>query len=122
MRIAAPPRPQRAVLYLVDRPGALQSYIVAGGPAPARNADDEIGINTFNNVFGGSFNSRINMNLREDKHWSYGAGSGLDGRLGPRTFRAIASVQTDKTKESVVEMAKELRQMPETIRAEALLP
>ncbi len=79
--------------------------------APQRNADDEIGISAFNTVFGGAFTSRINMNLREDKHWSYGARSMLTGQRGPRTFRAQAPVQTDKTKESMAELAKEMREV-----------
>ena len=52
--------------------------------------------------------SRINMNLREDKHWSYGARTLLSGARGQRPFMAYAPVQTDKTKESLVEMEKEL--------------
>ena len=61
-----------------------------------------------NSVLGGNFTSRINMNLREDKHWSYGARSMLMDARGPRLFFAYASVQTDKTKESVQELQREL--------------
>ena len=64
-----------------------------------------------NNILGGQFTSRLNMNLREDKHWSYGAGSFLMGARGQRPFIAYAPVQSDKTKESIVEMAKELNQV-----------
>jgi len=53
--------------------------------------------------------SRLNLNLREDKHWSYGAGSFFFDARGQRPFVAYAPVQTDKTKESLVEIAKELR-------------
>ena len=62
-----------------------------------------------NTVLGGQFTSRVNMNLREDKHWSYGAGTLLCDARGPRPFLAYAPVQTDKTKESVQELLKELR-------------
>jgi zinc protease len=62
-----------------------------------------------NTILGGAFTSRINMNLREDKHWSYGARSVLMDAKGQRIFIAYASVQSDKTKESIVEMDKELR-------------
>jgi zinc protease len=62
-----------------------------------------------NDILGGAFTSRINLNLREDKHWSYGARSVLAAARGPRPFIAYAPVQTDKTKESLVEMDKELR-------------
>ena len=61
-----------------------------------------------NQVLGGDFSSRINMNLREDKHWSYGAGSIVWDARGQRLFFVYAPVQTDKTKESMVEVAKEL--------------
>jgi zinc protease len=57
------------------------------------------------------FGSRLNMNLREDKHWSYGAGSRLRDARSQRPFYAVAPVQTDKTKESMVEMNKEFRGM-----------
>jgi zinc protease len=62
-----------------------------------------------NDVLGGTFSSRLNMNLREDKHWSYGASSFVFGARFQRPFLAFAPVQTDKTKESLVEMNKELR-------------
>jgi zinc protease len=62
-----------------------------------------------NTVLGGQFISRLNMNLREDKHWSYGASTLLVDARGPRPFVAVAPVQTDKTKESVAEVLKELR-------------
>jgi len=58
---------------------------------------------------GGLFSSRLNANLREDKHWSYGANSFLEGARGQRPFIALAPVQTDKTKESMAEMNKEFR-------------
>jgi zinc protease len=99
----------KPVVYLLDRPGALQSVILAGEIAPPRNNPDEIGIETMNNILGGNFGARINMNLREDKHWSYGASSRLISARGQRPFVVIAPVQTDKTKESLAEINKELR-------------
>jgi zinc protease len=62
-------------------------------------------------IMGGNFTSRLNMNLREDKHWSYGAGTRLTDAIGPGTYRAGAGVQTDKTAESMVEIRKELREV-----------
>jgi zinc protease len=76
---------------------------------PPRNNPDEIALETLNTVLGGQFSARLNMNLREDKHWSYGAGSALIGAKGERPFVVYAPVQTDKTKESLGEVAKELR-------------
>ena len=55
------------------------------------------------------FGSRLNMDLREDKHWSYGVQSLLWGARGQRPFLAVAPVQTDKTKESLEEMNKVFR-------------
>jgi zinc protease len=102
------------VVYLVDRPGSPQSYILAGLPAAPRNIEEEFNISAFNTNFGGNFTSRINMNLREDKGWSYGVSSGVGGGRGPRTFRITAQVQTDKTKESIQELQKELRDVLST--------
>jgi zinc protease len=96
-------------LYLFDRPGSLQSVIIAGDVAPPKANPDEPAIETMNAVLGSDFGSRLNMNLREDKHWAYGALSFIRDARGQRPFLAYAPVQTDKTKEAVVEMLKELR-------------
>ena len=109
IEVPAPAASDERTVYLVDKPGALQSVIIAGLPAPPTNNSDEIAIETMNSILGGSFTSRINMNLREDKHWSYGARSTLPDARGPRMFMAYAPVQTDKTKESMVEIDRELR-------------
>ncbi|MGA9119576.1 MAG: pitrilysin family protein [Bacteroidota bacterium] len=95
-------------MYIMDKPGALQSTIFAAHLTLPVNNPDEIAVNAMNTVLGGAFTSRINMNLREAKHWSYGAGSVLLGTGGQRPFIAYAPVQTDKTAESVVEVNKEL--------------
>ena len=96
-------------VYILDKPGALQSIILSGEVAPPKSDPADIAMETMNTVLGGSFTSRINMNLREDKHWSYGAGSVLIGTQAQRPFIAYAPVQTDKTKESISEIIKELR-------------
>ena len=102
---------EKPSVYLMDRPGAMQSIIIAGHVAPPRSDRDDIAMETMNAALGGMFISRLNMNLREDKHWSYGAGSFVIGTAAQRPFLAFAPVQTDKTKESVVEMRKELGQV-----------
>jgi zinc protease len=102
------PAPAQKAIYLIDKPGAQQSVIVAAIPAPVRDEKDERAVELLNNVFGGAFVSRLNMNLREDKHWSYGARSFFSGAIGPRAFVSLAGVQTDKTKESMIEFRKEL--------------
>ena len=101
--------PQKQVVYMVDRPGSEQSVILASNLAPPKANKDESAIETMNALLGGTFGSRINMNLREDKHWSYGAGSLLFDARGQRPFIAYAPVQTDKTKESIAEIVKELK-------------
>ncbi len=81
--------------------------IIAGTIAPPADARTEIALETMNNVFGGTFGARLNMNLREDKHWSYGAGSVLYAARAQRPFLAYASVQGDKTADSIREMLNE---------------
>ena len=99
--------PEKAGVYLLDRPGALQSDIFVGQVAPPRNSPDEIGLETVNTVLGSDFGARINMNLREDKHWSYGATSILFGARGQQPLVTYAPVQSDKTKEALEELNKE---------------
>ncbi|MFI5091892.1 MAG: M16 family metallopeptidase [Candidatus Acidiferrales bacterium] len=101
--------PAKSVVYLIDKPGALQSIIFAGNIAPPRANPQEIAIEAANDDLGGMFGSRLNMDLREDKHWSYGVQSLLWGARGQRPFLAVAPVQTDKTKESLEEMNKVFR-------------
>ena len=103
------PQPEGDIVYLVDRPGSIQSMIFAGHLAPPRSNPDEVAIETMNTVFGGAFTSRVNMNLREEKGWSYGAFASLYGARGQRPYFVYAPVQTDKTKESVEELRMELR-------------
>ena len=101
--------PGKSMVYLIDKPGALQSIIIAGEIAPPTNNPKEVAIDAMNDGLGGMFGSRLNMNLREDKHWSYGARSLLWDAKGQRPFIAYAPVQTDKTKESLQEINKEFR-------------
>jgi zinc protease len=109
--IAAVTPAARPQVYLLDKPGSEQTVVLAGNPAPPKSNPDEPAIETMNAVLGGDFGSRLNMNLREDKHWSYGAGSFIRDARGPRPFIAYAPVQTDKTRESIVELQKELREI-----------
>jgi len=103
------PLPDKQRVFLVDKPDAVQSVIIAGHLAPPTNNPEEIAIETMNSILGGTFTSRINMNLREDKHWAYGARSIFWDAKGQRIFFAYAPVQSDKTKESMIELNKELR-------------
>jgi zinc protease len=98
----------KPAVFIMDKPGALQSMVVCGHPAPSSADPDNIAIETMNTILGGDFVSRINMNIREDKHWSYGAQSALPGARGQRPFLVLAPVQSDKTKETMVEIKGEL--------------
>jgi zinc protease len=104
VQLAAKPR-----VFLIDRPGAEQSQILAATIGPTRADPDHIRFVALDTMLGGNFVSRLNMNLREDKHWAYGAGTRITDAVGQGLFRAGAGVQTDKTAESMTEIRKELR-------------
>ena len=98
-------------IVLVDKPGAIQSVIRVGQVAPngldPRNFDLEV----MNGVLGGGFTARLNMNLREQKGWTYGANSYVSEALGPQVFAVSTSVQTDRTAEALGEIARELKEI-----------
>jgi zinc protease len=100
---------QKNVLYLVDRPDSDQSIIFAGQLLPPKSNPDEVSIQAMNDILGGMSSARINMNLRENKHWSYGAYSAIVEARGQRPLLAYAPVQTDKTAESITELDREFR-------------
>ena len=99
--------PDSRRVFLIDKPGAVQSLIVAGQLMPGMRTPDEIDIDLMNRVIGGSFTSRLNMNLREDKSWSYGVRTRLSQYKGPRPMLVSAPVQTDKTVDSIQEIIRE---------------
>ena len=99
--------PSQRTVYLIDKPNAQQSFIVAGQLLPPSATDEEIKLDYMNYAIGGSFTSRLNMNLREDKSWSYGVRTRLASAKGQRAMLVTAPVQTDKTSESIAEIAKE---------------
>jgi len=99
--------PQTRTIYLIDKPNAQQSYIVAGQLLPPTATDEEIALNYMNYAIGGSFTARLNMNLREDKSWSYGVRTRLGDAKGQRAMLVTAPVQTDKTAESMAEIVRE---------------
>ena len=96
-------------IYILDKPGAAQSVILAGQLVPPIANPDEIAFKTMTQVLGGSFVARLNMDLREDKHWSYGSYTFVPDARGQRPFIGYAPVQTDKTKESMVEIMKQFK-------------
>ncbi len=102
--------PKKSRVYIIDKPEAQQSVVLAGQVAPPTNNPNEVAIGVMNHILGGSFTSRINMNLREDKHWSYGARSLFWDAQGQRLYLAYTSVQSDKTMETMEEINKEFRE------------
>jgi zinc protease len=99
--------PFEATVYLIDKPDAPQSMILAGHVAPPQGVENNIAIDTMNNALGGQFTARVNMNLREDKGWAYGAFTFLWDARGQRPWMAYAPVQTDRTVDSINELARE---------------
>jgi len=98
-------------VILIDYPGAASSTIVAGRAIKPYDPDTWTTMSIMNRAIGGGFESRLNMNLREDKGWSYGYRSGI-GRnsSGDMTFRSSGQVQTDKTAQSMQEIKREMEE------------
>ena len=94
-------------IFLADKPGAVQSVIRAGHLTIPRNDPDYYSLNLLNYIFGGQYAARLNMNLRQEKGYSYGYTSSIDWFNGPSALVAGGAVQTEVTKESVVETLKE---------------
>ncbi|MDO5506190.1 MAG: pitrilysin family protein [Pseudoxanthomonas suwonensis] len=106
--IAAVQRPGASRVYLIDQPGAVQANIYVGQLVPSTRDDGATRLEMVNAVLGGDFMARLNMNLREEKHWSYGARSSLVNAVGQRTWMVVAPVQIDKTAEAMAEIKREV--------------
>jgi zinc protease len=102
--------PPEARVFLIDRPGAEQSIVIAGQVIAPKREEDDIAVDAMNDILGGNFTSRINMNLREDKAWSYGARTMILDTMAQRPFMAYAPVQTDQTAPSMSEILKEIEE------------
>ncbi|MGN7727214.1 M16 family metallopeptidase [Luteimonas sp. 22616] len=101
-------RPDKPRVFLIDQPGAVQANIFTGEVVPSTMDPKAVEFEIANDVLGGQFSSRLNMNLREDKHWAYGAYSFVSGAIGQRPWMAYAPVQIDKTVDSLKEMRNEI--------------
>ncbi len=110
-----PETPDRPVTsgdtVLVDRPGSAQSEVRIGGVGAPRNTTDYFPLRVMNAVLGGLFNSRVNMNLREEKGWTYGARTLFRHRRGAGPFVASAAVETGVTADALHELEEEMRGM-----------
>ncbi len=95
-------------VFLLNKRDAGQTLLLGAHLAPPKTDPDDIAMNLSASVLGGMFISRLNLNLREDKHWSYSAGSQLGASRGQRPFVVYTQVQTDKTADSLGEILKEL--------------
>ena len=104
----APPVRTNKVVYLVDRPGSAQSNIVVANSGIIRTSPDYFPLMLMHTVLGANASSRLFMNLREDKGYTYGAYSNLDARRTAGTFRAMADVRTPVTGDSLKEFFYEL--------------
>ncbi len=118
--LPAPSQPARREVYIVDKPNAPQTQIRIGGVGAPRVTPDYFPIQVMNTVLGGSFSSRLNLNLREKHGYTYGAGSTFDMRKFVGPFSAAAGVQTDKTKESLQEFFNELNGILQPVPADEL--
>jgi predicted Zn-dependent peptidase len=107
-KVPAVARPDGVRVFLIDQPGAIQANIFAG-ELVASTRDPAADVFDFaNKVLGGQFSARLNMNLREDKHWAYGAYSFTSDAVGQRPWMAFAPVQIDKTVPALQEMVREI--------------
>jgi zinc protease len=120
IRLPAVDEPARREIYIVDKPGAPQTQIRIGWIGVPRSTADYFPLQVMNTILGGSFSSRLNMNLREKHGYTYGASSGFDMRAGAGPFTAAAGVQTDKTSESLKEFFNELNGILEAVPADEL--
>ncbi|MBP7370055.1 MAG: insulinase family protein [Arenimonas sp.] len=100
--------PSQNRVILIDQPGAVQANILIGQLVPSSMNEQATEFEIANSVLGGEFSSRLNMNLREAKHWAYGSYSGVGGAIGQRLWTAQAAVQIDKTVESLQELMREI--------------
>jgi predicted Zn-dependent peptidase len=109
---AAIPQP-RPRIVLIDRPNSPQSVIVGGRvlPVTGRTANLEA-LELANEVLGDGFLSRLNLDLREDKGWSYGVRSAIRNPIGPRSFLVVAPVQSDRTGDSIKLLLADMKAFP----------
>jgi predicted Zn-dependent peptidase len=119
-KLPAVERPSARQIYLVDKPGAPQSQIRIGWVGLPRSTPDYFPVTVMNTILGGSFSSRLNMNLREKHGYAYGASSSFNMFADAGPFYAAAGVQTDKTSEALREFFNELEGILKPVPAEEL--
>jgi len=115
-KLAPPPAPKAQVL-IVDMPSAVQTQIVVGHVGVPRNHPDYLALVMANQIFGGSFNSRINMKLRANEGLTYGANSSFEPNRQSGIFQATTFTRTEKTADAIrmiMDLLKEFKENPAT--------
>ncbi|MBW1879197.1 MAG: insulinase family protein, partial [Deltaproteobacteria bacterium] len=100
--------PDESTLYFIDKPGAAQSVLRVATPVGTRHDEDYFPLLMANEVLGGHFTSRVNLNLREDKGYTYGARCFIGNWDGPGVWGCSTSVQTEVTGPALAELKKEI--------------
>lgn len=113
--VSVPSVAKGPTLILIDKPGAAQSSFRLGGIGAPRSTSDYFALQVLNTILGGSFTSRLNLNLRETHGYTYGASSGFSLRRGAGPFTAAAEIVTAKTDSALIEFTKELRAIRDTV-------
>jgi zinc protease len=119
--VLAPSVPSKTRVVFVEQPGAVQSVLRVGTAGPKRTAPEFQAANVAGTIVGGMFWSRLNMNLREEHGWSYGAYGGFSENRDFGTFAVRTSVQADKTAPAVAEVLKELAAAAQTAPGDDVL-
>jgi predicted Zn-dependent peptidase len=119
-KFTPPPGAATTTVYVIDKPGAVQSSIRIGGVGVPRSTSDYFALSVMNTILGGSFTSRLNQNLRETHGYSYGARSRFDMRRAAGPFTAQAEVTGTKTDSALFEFMKELKAIRDTVPADEL--
>jgi len=99
--------PENGRVYWIDYPDTSQSIIIAAQLVMPINDNKSLAFSLMNDIIGGQFSSRLNMNLREDKHWAYGASSYTKSNKAQRPYLITTSVQADKTGAAIQEILDE---------------
>jgi predicted Zn-dependent peptidase len=112
-----PPAAPKASVLIVDMPTAVQTQIVIGHVGVPRNHPDYLALVMANQIFGGSFNSRINMKLRANEGLTYGANSSFEPNRQAGMFQATTFTRTEKTADAIrmiMDLLKEFKENPAT--------
>jgi predicted Zn-dependent peptidase len=115
LNYSEPPKAAATTIYLIDKPGAAQSSFRIGAVGVPRSTNDYFALTVMNTILGGSFSSRLNQNLRENRGYTYGAGSRFDMRRAAGPFLASAEIVTAKSDSALIEFMKELNGIRQTV-------